>query len=99
MNRPKTEKLIDQLVTNTRTLLEDHWKEAERVFGSNNIRISMSHLVNFEAQDPNVKTSIAFGPKVKDSLEMSVPSDELLLDSPQKPKRRPPKPQPVGKSE
>jgi hypothetical protein len=95
MNRPKTDKLIDQLVTNTRTLLEDHWKEAERVFGSANIKISMAHLVDFGAQDANAKTTIAFGTRIKDTIEMTVPDGQtdLLLDSPQKPKRRPPKPQ------
>lgn len=101
MNRPKSEKLIDQLVSNTRTLLEDHWKDAERVFGSGNIKIAMSHLVDFDAQDPNVKSSINFGPKIHDSIEMTVPDGQtdLLLDSPQKPKRRPAKPQPAGKGE
>lgn len=100
MNRPKTEKLIDQLVTNTRTLLEDHWKEAERVFGSSNIKISMAHLVDFGAQDANAKTTIAFGTRIKDTIEMTVPDGQaLLIDSPQKPKRRPPKPQPAGKGE
>jgi hypothetical protein len=93
MTRPNNEKLIDQLVNNTRALLEEHWKDAERVFGSSNIKITMAHLVDFQgANDVNAKTTITFGTRIKDSIEMTVPDGELLLDSPQKPKRRPPKP-------
>jgi hypothetical protein len=97
MSKPDSEKIIEQLVSNTRALLQDHWKKAEAVFAATNIKINMQHLIDFEPADVTAKTTIAFGARVKDSVEMTIPDGDSMLpmgEIPQRPKRgRPPKTQ------
>lgn len=87
--KPDKEKLITQLVENTRTLLEENWVRAEQVFGTGNIKLSIAHLVDFEQEDVIAKTTIAFGARVKDVVEVTVRDNgqELPMDIPEKPRR------------
>jgi hypothetical protein len=90
MSKPNQTKIIDSLVEQARSLLEDHWGEAERVFADNPIKISMALLVEFDGVDASCKAVIGFGARVKDSSEATVHDEttELPLGSVEKGKRR-----------
>jgi hypothetical protein len=79
MSKPRQEKIIDSLVEQTRSLLEDHWGEAERVFAEDKIKIGVALLVDWEGTDANCKATISFGARVKDS------SEALVHDQPELP--------------
>lgn len=87
--KPDSDKLIEQLVSNTRSLLEDHWGKAENVFANTNIKITMTHLIDFDAADPVASTTIAFGARVKDKIESIVrdEAEELPMDVEETPRR------------
>ena len=87
--KPEADKLIEQLVQNTRSLLEDHWGQVENVFTNTNIKITMTHSVDFDGADPVAGTAIAFGARVKDKVESVVPDDgaELPMEVEEKLKR------------
>jgi hypothetical protein len=72
MSKPNQTKIIDSLVEQTRSLLEDHWGEAERVFADQPIKVSVTFAVEFDGVDANCKASIGFGARVKDSSEAVV---------------------------
>lgn len=88
--KPSAEKIIAVLLEQARGLLEDHWGEAERVFANTNIKLSMSHQVDFESADVMCKTTIAFGTRIKDTTENAIHDEasELPMAIEQKPKRR-----------
>ena len=73
MNKTKQEKVIEALVEQTRSLLEDHWSEAERVFaGVEQIKIGIQLLVDSEGAETTCKVTISFGSRIKDSNESTV---------------------------
>ncbi len=88
--KPDNEKLIKQLVDNTRTLLEENWVRAEQVFGAGNIKLSIAHLVDFEHGDVIAKSTITFGARVKEVVEVTVRDngEELPMEIEEKPKTR-----------
>lgn len=87
--KPNTEQLIEQLVQNTRELLEANWNRAEAVFTESNIKLSLTHLIDFEHSQIQVKSTIAYGARVKDTREVMMPDGEqdLPLEVPKQPKR------------
>jgi hypothetical protein len=91
MSKPTQEKIINSLVEQTRSLLEDHWGEVERVFaGIDQMKIGVQLLVDFEGSDAKCKATIGFGSRVKDSSEATLyeESSELPLGPVEKGKRR-----------
>ena len=73
MSKPKQEKIIDTLVEQTRSLLEDHWAEAERVFaGIDQMKIGVQLVIDFQGTDAQCKVTIGFGSRIKDSSETTV---------------------------
>jgi hypothetical protein len=89
--KPDNSKVIEQLVDNTRTLLEEHWRKVEQTFAGT-ISITMKHVVDFDEGDTRTKTTIGFGERIKDEIEVSVrdPEEELPMDIPKAPRKRKP---------
>jgi hypothetical protein len=79
MSKPTPEKLIEQLTENTRTLLQDHWSKAAAVFANTTVKITMTHSVDFEPADCVTKSAIAFGARIKDSVEVTIPDGDSML--------------------
>jgi hypothetical protein len=71
-------KIIESLIEQSRSLLEDHWSEAERMFGAQKIKIGMVFSVERGSAESTCKVSISFGARVKDSNEVLV-SDQPEL--------------------
>lgn len=91
MSKPSQEKIINSLVEQTRSLLKDHWSEAERVFaGIDQMKIGMQLVVDFEGPEATCKVTIGFGSRVKDSSEATVhdESSQLPLGPIEKGKKR-----------
>jgi hypothetical protein len=90
MSKPKQEKIIDSLVEQTRSLLEDHWAEAERVFaGIDQMKIGVQLVVDFVGADATCKVTIGFGSRIKDSSETTVHDQPELSFPESHPKRKP----------
>ena len=89
MAKPDSATLIEQIVNNTRSLLEDNFKRAEQVFATSTIKLSFAHTVDFEPADATIKSTIAFGARVKDTIEVTVRDgeSELPMEVAETPKR------------
>lgn len=77
--KPTREELIDQLVANCRKLLTEHWGRAEQVFAATNIKINIAHLIDFEGASPTAKSTISFGARVRDTVEVKLDKNQTEL--------------------
>jgi hypothetical protein len=77
--KPDPEQLIEQLVANTRKLLTDHWGRAEQVFAATNIKIGITHLIDFDGAKATAKSTISFGARVKDTVEVTIDDSQPEL--------------------
>jgi hypothetical protein len=77
--KPTREQLIDSLVANCRQLLTDNWGRAEQVFAATNIKINIAHLIDFDGAAPTAKSTISFGARVRQSVEVKLDGNQTEL--------------------
>lgn len=70
--KPSSDVLVDQLVENTRNLLNQNIARAETVFAATNIKLTIAHLIDFSKAEPKTKSTISFGARVHDTIEVTI---------------------------
>ena len=80
------ERVVDLIVENTRTLLNDHWQQilefrADANDGIEEVKVGLSHALSYDGRTRTVKSTISFSHRVKDSIEESIDLDQIPLFS------------------
>lgn len=76
-----SELIIEQLADNTTELLNDYLKRAESLaVGTDEIKIGMIHSITNKTGKINAKSTIAFGRRIKASVEHEIDPDQVEME-------------------